>query len=156
MRQKSLEMGVNFFNVFRQFQSKGYGISHVFTGFQAALAGRLSFLFARNLTYNVIYNAKKPAKVTNDLTYKEKMAISGLAGAIGAVVSNPFEIIKIRQISDLGRPANYQHGHTNLGEAFTALGNEKAGIWRGLYANILRAVILNTGTFKFFWPNKLN
>ena len=145
MRQKSLEMGINFFHVFRQFQSKGYSISHVYTGFQAALAARMSFLFARNLVYKVIYDSKKPKKATNDLTYKEKIAISGFAGAVGAIVSNPFEIIKIRQISDLGRPANFQHGYSNLGEAFTSLSNEKAGVWRGLYANILRAVVLNTG-----------
>lgn len=96
MRQKSLEMGYNFFHIFRQFQARGYGASHVFTGFQAAIAGRMSFLFARNLVYKVIYDAKKPKKATNDLTYREKMAISGFAGAVGAVVSNPFEIIKIR------------------------------------------------------------
>lgn len=142
-------MGYNFFHIFRQFQARGYGASHVFTGFQAAIAGRMSFLFARNLVYKVIYDAKKPKKATNDLTYREKMAISGFAGAVGAVVSNPFEIIKIRQISDLGRPANFQHGYGNLGEAFTALGTEKAGIWRGLGANILRAVALNTGKIYF-------
>lgn len=152
MRQKTLEMGVNFFRVFREYHARGYGASHVFTGYQAALAARMSFLFARNLVYKVIYDAKKPKKPTNDLTYREKYVISGIAGAVGAVASNPFEIIKIRQISDLGRPAQFQHGYSNLGEAFSTLQGEKAGIWRGLWSNILRAVILNTGKLVIF-PN---
>lgn len=147
MRQRSLEMGINMFHVFRQYQSQGYGTGHLFTGFQAAFAARMSYLFARNLVYKVIYDAKKPKKATNDLTYKEKMAIAGFSGAIGAIVSNPFEIIKVRQISDLGKTAQFKHGHASIAEGISQIGAEKAGVWRGLYANILRAVALNTGNF---------
>lgn len=75
MRQKSGEMGVNVFNMFRQFHSRGYGLMHVYTGYlliysnslryQAALASRLSFLAVRNLVYKTIYDMKKPAKPTS-------------------------------------------------------------------------------------------
>lgn len=33
MRQKSLEMGINFVRVFYQYMNAGYGFSHVYTGY---------------------------------------------------------------------------------------------------------------------------
>jgi len=35
-------------------------------------------------------------KVTNDLTYREKGAIGAFAGSIATLISNPFEVIKVR------------------------------------------------------------
>lgn len=133
-------MGVNIWKIFRDFHSKGYGSSHVFTGIQAGLASRLSFLTARNLIYKIIYDIKKPVKATNDLGYREKIAISAFAGAIGAIVSNPFEIMKIRQIADLGRSEQFKRGYNNIPKALESIGSELkgSGMWRGLFPNILR------------------
>ena len=52
---------------------------------------RLSYLSVRNLVYMGLYEKLKPPKWRNDLTLKEKMTISGIAGVIGAAVSNTFE-----------------------------------------------------------------
>jgi hypothetical protein len=46
----------------------------------------------------------KPLKPSNDLTSREKAVISGGAGALAAFLSNPFELIMVRQIADGGLP----------------------------------------------------
>ena len=56
----------------------------------------MSFLAVRNTVYKVIYDKKKPVKLRNDLTHYEKMGISGIAGAFGALASNLFECKYVR------------------------------------------------------------
>lgn len=113
------------------------------TRLPAALAARLSYLFARNLTYKVIYDQVKPRKVTNDLTNREKSVLGMFCGAIGAVVSNPFEIAMVRQINDLGKPSELKHNLGSVGDAVGKIGAEKPGYFRGLSTNIAKAVVLN-------------
>lgn len=108
------------------------------------MAARLSFLFVRNLTYKIIYDRKKPSKVTSDLNYYEKMMISGIAGAVGAAATNPLEIIKIRTISDLGRPSEFTRGYVSLADGFARIGEETPGMFRGVGANMLRAFVINS------------
>lgn len=97
------------------------------------------------MVYKVIYDNVKPRKPTNDLTYDEKKLLAGFAGACGAIVANPFEIIMVRQISDIGRPAEFRRNYTNVAEAYNAVGVEKPhGIWRGLTPHIIKMVLLNT------------
>ena len=62
---------------------------------------------ARNTTYKIMYDMRKPKKLTNDLTIFEKMTLSGIAGMFGAVASNLFEVSMIRKIGDLGRSEKF-------------------------------------------------
>lgn len=50
------------------------------------------------------------------MTYDEKKVVAAIAGACGAVFANPFEIMMVRQISDLGRPAEFCRGYTDIGD----------------------------------------
>ena len=84
----------------RMIHSSGAGISGLFEGFDAHLYGRLIYLGVRNTLYTAIYNAYKPVKPYNDLTYREKSLIGAIAGAVGAAVSHPFSVLSIRQILD--------------------------------------------------------
>lgn len=81
----------------------------------------------------------------DDLGYREKITISGIASGLGAIACNPFEIMRIRQTSDLGRSAEFQRGYDNIGEALNKIAAEKPGYWRGLSANVLRMTLLGTG-----------
>ena len=86
----------------------------------------------RNTIYKAVYDARKPRKATNDLTYREKGVIAAGAGAVGALVSNVFETRMVRQIGDVGRPERFVRTDLSA-NAFTA----------GLGAHILRAALLN-------------
>lgn len=92
--------GYNPFKIVRQIHQSGAGLSALYEGFDAHLWGRLSYLLVRNTIYTAIYNQFKPAKPYNDLSYREKAWIAGIAGIAGAVVSHPFTVVSIRQILD--------------------------------------------------------
>jgi solute carrier family 25 oxoglutarate transporter 11 len=94
------QQGYNPFKIFRQVYQTGAGFSGVLEGFDAHLWGRLSYLFVRNSIYSLIYNQVKPVKPYNDLSYREKALIAGVAGVAGAIVSHPFSVVSIRQILD--------------------------------------------------------
>lgn len=84
----------------REIHESGRGVRGLFLGLDSYLAARLSYLMVRNVLYKSIYDVFKPPKVNNDLTHREKAVISGIAGGIGALVSNPFEVINTRTIAD--------------------------------------------------------
>ncbi len=80
----------------------------LYTGFGESLMSRFSYLAVRNTAYKVMYDMRKPKKLTNDLTIFEKMTLSGFAGMMGAIASNMFEVTMVRKIGDLGRTAKFQ------------------------------------------------
>jgi solute carrier family 25 oxoglutarate transporter 11 len=94
------QQGYNPFKILRQTHETGVGLSGLYQGFDAHLYGRLTYLAVRNTIYTVIYNQLKPVKPYNDLSYREKAWIAGIAGIAGAVVSHPFTVVSIRQILD--------------------------------------------------------
>lgn len=69
--------------------------------------------------------------------------IAVIAGTAGAVVSNPFEVAMVRNISDLGKSAPYTHGYSSLGSALAQIKAEPKGYFRGLGPNIAKSVVLN-------------
>ena len=91
--------GYNPFKELRTIHSTGRGSKQFFSGVDSALLARVSHLFVRNYIYRIIYDKYKPVKAHNDLTIREKSVIAGFAGAVAAVISNPFELAMVRQIS---------------------------------------------------------
>ena len=77
-------------------------------------------------------------------------------------MANPFEVIAVRQISDVGRPAEFRRNYMNVAEGYNAITLEKPhGIWRGLTPHIIKAVLLNSGNiysliFSYDWPIRLD
>ena len=111
MRENSMALGYNPFKILREFHESGRGAAGLFEGANAYLAARLSYLLVRNTIYKVLYDKFKPFKPSNDLNWKEKAVIAGIAGGIGALASNPFELIATRMIAD---GAIYQPHRRNL------------------------------------------
>lgn len=131
MHQRGFANGYSFFKVYENFASRGYGPGVIFTGLSSILQARLSYLAVRNTIYKVIYDLRKPVKVTNDLSHREKGLIAAVAGAAGAVVSNPFECAAVRKIGDLGRDIRFVRS------------SPAESMWAGLGVNVLRAALFN-------------
>lgn len=150
IRQKTVYGGYNPMKTFMDLYGAGYGSKCLYTGFQAGFAARMSAVTVRNGVYKFLYDRVKPRKPTNDLTYKEKICISGFAGGIGAIVANPFEIIAVRSISDIGRSAEFRRDYKSLVDGYNIVSKEAPhGAWRGLTATLAKAVVLNT---IMIWP----
>lgn len=129
------------------------GLGGVFEGFEAHLWGRLSYLLVRNTIYSLIYNQVKPAKPYNDLSYREKAVIAGIAGAAGALVSHPFSVVSIRQIIDPQINKEWRRGYSS--SPLEALGQLRASgeTFQGLKVNIWRHILYNvsiTGPYDYF------
>jgi len=145
IRQLGSYGGYNPNKIFREIHAQGNGMSGLYDGLSVALVARGSYLFVRNLVYKVIYDRIKPKKATNDLTPREKAVLSAFAGAIGAIVSNPFEVALIRQQCDGALAPERRRNYTGLFDALEKIGAEKGGLgfFRGVVPSVLRAIVLN-------------
>ncbi len=128
---RGVTMGYNMYRVFTNFHERGYGSRVLYTGLGESLLSRMSYLAVRNTFYKIIYDMKKPNKIRNDLTHREKSVIAGIAGAMGAIVSNGFECQMVRKIGNVGRESKYQRKNISY------------NLQSGLAANVMRAVLLN-------------
>lgn len=147
------QQGYNPFKILRQVHETGAGLSGLYEGFDAHLYGRLSYLFVRNTIYTIIYNQVKPIKPYNDLSYREKAVIAGIAGIAGAIVSHPFTVVSIRQALDTQIKPEWRRGYSQ--SAFKAVNELLASgeTWQGLKANVWRHLFYNvslTGPYDYF------
>jgi hypothetical protein len=131
IRQKGNSMGYNANRVFQQLYEAGYGNRVLYTGFGEALVGRLAYLAIRNTIYKFIYDRKKPVKITNDLTHREKGFIGAIAGGVATAVTHPLETVMVRKIGEVGRSAHFHRA------------NLRHDLYNGLSFNVLRAMVLN-------------
>lgn len=147
IRQKGYRAGYNPFLEFRRISETGRGFSYFFHGLEAALVSRSVYLLTRNLIYKIIYDYTKPVKPSNDLTYREKSVLSGFAGTVAAIVSNPFEVVLIRQQVDGALPKDVRRNYAGLIEGYNQLATREGGagaLFKGVQASILRSLVLNT------------
>lgn len=155
IRQINLYGGYNPNKAFREIHANGGGLRQFFNGLDAAVFARTSHLLIRNFLYKIIYDLKKPFKPTNDLSNKEKAVIAGFSGFVAAYVSNPFELVMIRQIYDVSLAAKSRRNYANAKDGLLQIMKNEGGasaLWKGANVTALRAVLLNislTGCFDY-------
>lgn len=112
------------------------GISAFWKGIGAAWLREASYTSLRLGLYAPI---KKAMGVKNDSHFLLKFSAGSLAGALGSTVGNPFDVLKTRMMASEGKepPA--------LGKAAADLYKQQGikGFYRGLDANVMRAMVLN-------------
>jgi len=92
-------------------------------------------------------------KASNDLSHREKAVIAGIAGATGAIVSNPFELINTRIIADGAIYKPHRRNYESFSDAYQKIskGGNRA-LYKGGLANVIRTVALNvslTGPYDY-------
>lgn len=110
------------------------------------MVGRLAYLLVRNLTYKIIYDSRKPVKAHNDLSYREKGVIAGIAGGLAALVTYPAELVNLRTVAEGGKPKEWRWNYTGLSDGINkilATEGGNAGLFRGASSSVMRAVVLN-------------
>lgn len=112
------------------------GVTAFWKGIGAAWLREASYTSLRLGLYGPIKHAMglKP-----DSNFVLKFAAGSLAGAIGSIAGNPFDVLKTRMMASEGKepPA--------LGKAAAELYRAQGigGFYRGLEANVMRAMVLN-------------
>lgn len=146
IRQVGPYAGYNPNKVFRESHAQGLGMRGLYAGLDSALLARGSYLLTRNLVYKVLYDRFKPKKASNDLTSREKAVLGSIAGAAGAIVSNPFEVALIRQQCDGALAPERRRNYTSFLDAYgkiSAGSQGGLGLMKGVIPSIHRSIALN-------------
>lgn len=116
--------------------AKEEGILSFWKGIGAAWMREASYTSIRLGLYEPI---KHVMNVKKNSWFILKFSAGSLAGALGSVVGNPFDVLKTRMMTAEGKepPA--------LGKAASDLYKAQgiAGFYRGIEANVMRAMVLN-------------
>eukprot|EP00595_Chromulina_sp_UTEXLB2642_P000913 CAMPEP_0196761742 /NCGR_PEP_ID=MMETSP1095-20130614/1048_1 /TAXON_ID=96789 ORGANISM="Chromulina nebulosa, Strain UTEXLB2642" /NCGR_SAMPLE_ID=MMETSP1095 /ASSEMBLY_ACC=CAM_ASM_000446 /LENGTH=290 /DNA_ID=CAMNT_0042111669 /DNA_START=31 /DNA_END=903 /DNA_ORIENTATION=- len=116
--------------------SKEEGITAFWKGIGAAWLREASYTSLRLGLYGPIKSAMGLKKDSNFLL---KFSAGSLAGAIGSTAGNPFDVLKTRMMATEGKATPH------LSAAASALYKAQGigGFYRGLQANVMRAMVLN-------------
>lgn len=112
------------------------GVLSFWKGIGAAWLREASYTSLRLGLYTPI---KDVMGVTNDSAFVMKFLAGSLAGALGSCVGNPFDVMKTRMMTAEGKET------PSMAEASATLYKQQgvAGFYRGLEANVMRAMVLN-------------
>jgi len=112
------------------------GIPAFWKGIGAAWMREASYTALRIGLYGPI---KSAMGITNDSNFFLKFGAGSLAGAIGSFAGNPFDVLKTRLMATEGR------GKASVGKAAGELYRAQGvpAFYRGLQANVMRAMVLN-------------
>jgi hypothetical protein len=110
--------------------TKEEGICAFWKGISAAWLREASYTSLRLGLYTPI---KQGMGVNNQSHFFMKFAAGSLAGAIGSVVGNPFDVVKTRMMANEG-------AHKI---SFLSTLQNTNGLYKGLQANMMRACVLN-------------
>lgn len=111
------------------------GVAAFWKGIGAAWLREASYTSLRIGLYGPIKHAMG---VKNDSNFVLKFTAGSLAGAIGSLAGNPFDVLKTRMMASEGRTPSF-------GASFSHLYRTQGfgGFYRGLEANVMRAMVLN-------------
>jgi len=112
------------------------GVGAFWKGIGAAWMREASYTSLRLGLYGPIKTAMGLKK---DSSFFLKFVAGGLAGALGSTVGNPFDVVKTRMMAAEGKAIPSMAA--TFRELYAAQG--VAGFYRGLEANVMRAVVLN-------------
>lgn len=115
--------------------TKEEGALAFWKGIPAAWMREASYTSLRLGLYSPI---KEAMGVTNDSWFLLKFTAGSLAGALGSVVGNPFDVLKTRMMTAETGSASMLATAAKIHE-----GQGIMGFYRGMEANVMRAMVLN-------------
>jgi hypothetical protein len=116
--------------------AKEEGVRAFWKGIAAAWLREASYTSLRLGLYTPI---KQALNINNQSNFFMKFTAGSLAGAIGSLVGNPFDVVKTRMMTFEGKNgANFSSVFKNI---YTL--ENVGGFYKGLQANLMRACVLN-------------
>ena len=117
------------------------------------MPGQLSAAQLRQLTYSMtrfgVYEALKDRFTTAETkpSFLTLVAMSSVSGFLGGIVGNPGDILNVRMQHDAALPLDQRRKYKHVfdGLARTAREEGVARLWRGVWPNSSRAVLMTVG-----------
>ena len=114
----------------------------IYTGLKPALIRHSIYTASRVNLYEILRENKYLQKNINSNNFSYKFLIGGLSGGISQLIASPFDLLKIRYITNSKNNINLSIYKTiqSIIEK-----NGVKGLWKGATPNISRAVLVNLG-----------
>jgi len=114
---------------------KEEGIKSFWKGINAAWLREASYTSLRLGLYGPIKHA---LNIKSNSSFFLKFFAGSMAGALGSIAGNPFDVVKTRMMAS-------ETKNLPIGKIFSEIISKSgvAGLYRGLQANIMRAMVLN-------------
>lgn len=111
-----------------------------YTGLKPALMRHCIYTASRVSLYEYLRNNNTLDKTKNNYTYK--FLIGGLSGGISQFIASPFDLLKIRYITNIKKNQN-----TSICGTVNSIVKKNGifGLWKGATPNISRAILVNFG-----------
>lgn len=110
---------------------KNEGYMSFYRGMNASICRNSTFISTKMFTYQLF---KKEFK---SKSFYDKLVLGSMAGATGAIVGTPFDVVTVRIQND---PLTYPNIFTTMRKITLEKG--VIGFWTGLYPNVTRASII--------------
>ncbi|KAI0700428.1 mitochondrial carrier domain-containing protein [Cytidiella melzeri] len=128
------------------------GVRSLYTGLSAAFLRQMSYSLVRLGSYEKMKEIlSRNSSPSSGVLFLSAMA----AGAMGGVAGNPADILLVRMTSDNIRPPDQRYNYTNALSGLFRIVREEGttGLFRGLEANVVRAILMNASqvaTYDYF------
>ena len=114
----------------------------IYTGLKPALIRHSIYTASRVNLYEILRENKYLQKHINYNNFSYKFLIGGLSGGISQLIASPFDLLKIRYITN-----SKNNIHLSIYKTIYSIIEENGvkGLWKGATPNISRAVLVNLG-----------
>ena len=114
----------------------------IYTGLKPALIRHSIYTANRVNLYEILRENKYLQKNINSNNFSYKFLIGGLSGGISQFIASPFDLLKIRYITN-----SKNNIHLSIYKTIQSIikKNGFIGLWKGATPNISRAVLVNLG-----------
>ena len=123
------------------------GVTKLYAGLSAAIMRQAVYGTARLGLHDQISKTLKDRNGGKPIPLYQKIASSMIAGAVGGLAGNPFDIAMVRMQADGQAPIEQRRGYTNVFTAVARITKEEGilTLWRGSMPMVFRAIAMNVG-----------
>ena len=123
------------------------GVKGLFSGLSAAVARQAVYGTAKIGLHDSFSQKLKQLNNGHPIPFYQKTLSAMTAGALAAVIGNPFDLALVRMQADGCAPPEEQRGYRNVSQAVYRIAKEEGvkTLWRGSIPMVCRAVAMNVG-----------
>eukprot|EP00929_Paragymnodinium_shiwhaense_P118813 TRINITY_DN90717_c0_g1_i1.p1 TRINITY_DN90717_c0_g1~~TRINITY_DN90717_c0_g1_i1.p1 ORF type:complete len:324 (+),score=65.66 TRINITY_DN90717_c0_g1_i1:142-1113(+) len=127
------------------------GASGFYAGLSAALYRQCVYCGARMGMFDEFVRRMKASSGEKSLPFWKTSVCSLAAGGLGALISNPLDVILVRMQADKSLPACQRQNYTSIGNTLVEISSKEglAGLTLGAIPTMSRAMAMNFGMLAF-------
>lgn len=125
------------------------GIMGFYNGISASLMRQLTYTTTRFAVYEVV---KQQVSGDQNLSFLQKIALSGISGACGGIVGSPADLINVRMQNDIKLPINERRNYKHAIDGFYRICKEEGvtKLFNGCSMATIRGVMMTIGQISLY------